>query len=177
MIPDIVNFDLKDNKIRFEFDGVYTDWMDEDDPFSIRIDESALNVNRLKEHISKEIEIKNKLDEGISFLGNEKYPKAIECFDEVLFYEPQYGEALINKSRALFGEKHFVKALRYYRRAVKASADLRDVEYQRLLLTCAGRERDGFPKLKHNIYAGDEYFSHDEYEKALESYKKALANP
>ena len=177
MIPDIVNFDLKGNQIRFEFGGVFTNWMDEDDPFCMRIDESALNKDFLNEHISKEIEIRNILDDGISFLGNEKYLKAIECFDRVLFYDSQYGEALINKSKALFGQRHFVKALRYYRRAVKASADLEDVEYHRLLLSCAKRERDGFPKLKRNIYAGDEYFSKGEYEKALESYKKALANP
>ena len=119
--------------------------------------------------------IENLFDEGTNFLKSEKFAKAIECFDEVIFYDENYGMALINKSHALFGQKHFVKALRYYRRAVKADENLKDVEYHKLLLANSNAERDNFPKIKLYIYAGDEHFAKGEYEKALESYKKALA--
>ena len=121
--------------------------------------------------------IEGLLDRGNDFLKSGRYAKAIECFDEILFYDPNCGEALMGKSHALFGERHFVKALRYYRRAVSASDDLRDVEYYRLLLKRSNDERDNFPKLKQFIYAGDEHFAGGEYEKALESYENALAIP
>lgn len=177
MIPSEVVFEMKGDKVRFEFAGISTGWMDRDSPFCKRIDESRLNPDRLNDHISKEIEMRNLLDEGIALLDCGKYPKAIECFDGVLFYDPQYGEALIEKSRALFAQRHFVKALRYYRRAIKESPDLRDVDYHKMLLAKSNEERDSFPKLKRNIYAGDEYFSKGDYENALESYRNALANP
>ena len=107
------------------------------------------------------------LDKGTDFLKSGRYAKAIECFDEVLFYDPNCGEALIGKSHALFGERHFVKALRYYRRAASKSDVLKDAEYHRLLLKRSNEERDNFPKLKRFIYAGDEHFAGGEYEKAL----------
>ena len=121
--------------------------------------------------------IEGLLDDGNDLLKSGRYPKAIERFDEILFYDPKCGRAMIAKSHALFGEGHFVKALRYYRCAVSTSSDLRDVEYHKLLLKKSGEERDSFPKLKQLIYAGDEHFGRGEYEKALESYEKALANP
>lgn len=49
----------------------------------------------------KEIEIKNILDEAIRFSDLKKYSKAIKSFDKVLFYDPMYGDALLNKSYAL----------------------------------------------------------------------------
>ena len=176
-IYDEIKCESSDDNVRFEFEGLSTGWMSKDDSFIERIQTADLNQSFIKEHILKEIEIRNILDDGIRFLKSEKYAKAIECFDEVIFYDENYGMALINKSHALFGQRHFVKALRYYRRAIKASVDLEDIEYQKLLLKKSGEERDNFPKLKKNIYAGDEYFSQGEYEKALESYKKALSNP
>ena len=176
-IYDEIKCESSDDNVRFEFEGLSTGWMSKDDSFIERIQTADLNQSFIKEHILKEIEIRNILDDGIRFLKSEKYAKAIECFDEVIFYDENYGMALINKSHALFGQRHFVKALRYYRRAVKASDYLEDIEYQKLLLKKSGEERDNFPKLKKNIYAGDEYFSQGEYEKALESYKKALSNP
>ena len=121
--------------------------------------------------------IENLLDEGAGFLKSQSYPKAIACFDEVLFYDPHCGRSMMAKSHALFAQRHYVKALRYYRCGVNSSKDLKDVEYHKLLLAKSGEERDGFPKLKMNIYTGDEYFSRGEYEKALESYEKALDNP
>ena len=116
------------------------------------------------------------LDEANNLLKSGRYPKAIERFDEILFYDPKCGRAMVGKSHALFGQGHFVKALRYYICAVSTSADLNDVEYHKLLLKKSGEERDSFPKLKRLIYAGDEHFAKGEYEKALESYEKALAN-
>ena len=176
-IYEEIKCECSDDDVRFEFDGLCTVWMSRDDSFIERIQTPNLNQSFIRQHIRKEIEIRNILDEGITFLNSQKYAKAIERFDNVIFYDEEYGEALINKSHALFGQRHFVKALRYYRCAVRASDDLEDREYHKLLLKKSGEERDNFPKLKKNIYAGDEYFSRGEYEKALESYKKALANP
>lgn len=126
--------------------------------------------------ITSEI-IEGLLDEGYDFLKSGRYAKAIECFDEILFFDPKCGKAMMGKSHSLYGEGHFVKALRYYKCAVKASEALKDVEYHKLLLKKSGEERDAFPKLKQLIYAGDEHFRSGEYEKALESYEKALATP
>ena len=115
--------------------------------------------------------MKNILDEGIS----QKRPsRAIELFDKVIYYDENYAEALIGKSHALREEKHFVKSLRYYKKAVRADESLKDSDYYRMLLGEANRERDSFPKLKLNIYAGDEHFTKGEYEQALKSYAKAL---
>ena len=174
MIPNEVNFKLKGDEIQFEFEGAFTNWMSQDDSFSARIDESWINKDFFEKHLLKEFEIRNLLDEGTVFLKSGKFKKAIECFDEVLFYDSQYAEALLNKSQALFGQRHYIKALRFYKRAVKVSADLKDVEYHKLLLAKSSEERDNFPPFKRNIYAGDEHFSSGDYEKALESYKKAL---
>lgn len=66
-ISDKINYETLNNIIKFEFDGVSTNWMDENDPFIERIQKSSLNKVFLKEHILKEIEIKNILDEGIDF--------------------------------------------------------------------------------------------------------------
>ena len=176
-IPDELAYETASDKVRLSINGKSTNWICKDDSFLKRIDESNLNHDRLCKHLEKEIEIKNVLDEGLSHLGRESYPKAVFKFDEVLYYDPDYAEALINKSHALFAQKHFVKSLRYYRRSVKADSSLRDDEYYRLLLRSANDERSNFPKIKMNIYAGDEHFTRGEYEKAVESYDKALMNP
>lgn len=172
MIPSEVSFKLRDDEIKFEFRGASTDWMGQDDSFLKRIDESMINRDCFEKHLMKEFEIKNILDDGSVFLKSEKYKKAIECFDKVLFYDSGYGDALINKSHALFGQKHYVKALRYYRRS-----GISDVEYHKLLLEKSNEEREAFPKFKRYIYAGDEHFSKGDYENALKNYKKALGNP
>lgn len=167
----------KDDKVRFSVGETGTSWLSLNDNFLKRIQFDRLNPYYLEKHLAKEIEIKNKLDEGINYLDNQKYPKAIECFDEALWYDPTYAEALFFKSKAIFGQGHFVKSLRNYKKAIKSDASLRDVDYHKLLLAKSSKERDGFPKIKRNIYAGDEYFSNGDYENALESYDKALANP
>lgn len=177
MIPSEVKVYRNDGRIRLEVEDAITGWMEMDDSFIGRIDESNLNPDLIESHLMKEIQIKNLLDEATSFLDSEKFAKAVECFDGVLFYDPEYGEALIGKSHALFGQRHYVKALRYYRCAVSTSDDMEDVEYRRMLLAKSGEERDSFPKLKSQIYAGDECFAMGDYENALKSYEKALANP
>jgi len=176
-IPNELNYTLKDNLVKFEINKVSTNWIDVDDPFVQRILENNLNPLFLTEHLVKEIEIKNTLDEGIRLLNGEKYSKAIGRFDEVLYYDSDYFEALISKSYALRGQRHFVKALRYYRRAVKTDSSLKDIDYHKMLLGEANDERSNFPKLKLNIYAGDEHFAKREFENAVESYDRALANP
>ena len=50
-------------------------------------------------------------------------------------------------------------------------------EYNEALLKEANGERDNFPKLKSDIYAGDEHFKKGEYENAIDSYNRALENP
>lgn len=176
-VPEEISYEIRSDKVRFTLNGLSTNWIGEDDSFIKRIDKDNLNEVFLTQHLAKEIEIKNALDEGISFLKSKKYPKAIERLDEVLFYDPEHGEALLMKSFALRGQKHFVKALRHYKRAVKCDGSLEDIEYYRSLMKEANDERADFPKLKSNIYAGDEYFSKGDYESAVESYNRALANP
>lgn len=174
-IPDELKYDICHDKIRFSLDGLTTNWMGQDDPFIGRIRSDKLNPVFLDEHLLKEIEMKNILDKAFRLVDDEKYSKAIGLFDEVLFYDDGYVEALFGKSRALEAQGHFVKALRYYKRA--AGCGFEDAEYYRTLLGQANDERNGFPKLKLNIYAGDEHFSKGEFEKACESYDKALVNP
>ena len=176
-VPDEIAFEVRDDMVKFTFSDFSTGWMSVDDSFSKRIDKSNLNPIFLDKHIIKEIEVRNVLDDGINLLKAEKYGKAIEKFDEVLFYDPEYGEALIKKSFALRGQRHFVKALRHYKKAVNADDGLTDIEYHKSLLLEANNERSNFPKLKLNIYAGDEHFAKGEFENAVESYERALANP
>ena len=173
----MLNTEFKNGKVKVSLDNISTNWLDKNDSFLKRIDKDNLNKVFLNEHIKKEIEIKNTLDCGINLLKHDKYTKAILKFDEVLFYDDNYGVALINKSYALRAQKHFVKSLRYYKKAVNASSDLKDMEYYKMLIGEASRERDEFPKIKRNIYAGDEYFTKGEFTQAVKSYDRALENP
>ena len=85
-IPDFTCECMGDN-VRFQIGDISTNWISKDDSFTKRVDKSNLNKAFLKEHMLKEIEIKNLLDEGITLLKAEKYPKAILKFDDVLFYD------------------------------------------------------------------------------------------
>jgi tetratricopeptide (TPR) repeat protein len=175
-IIDELEYEVLDDMVRFQIENVSTGWICRNDSFTQRIQLENINRAFPVGHLKKEIEIKNILDEGTRFLKSEKYADAVKCFDDVLFYDPDYIEALINKSHALFGQRHFVKALRFYKKAVGAGF-AGDVEYYKSLLAESGRERDGFPKIKLDIYAGEEYFAQGDFENALESYEKALAIP
>lgn len=165
------------DKVRFEVNGLKTSWLSIDDDFIKRIQFENLNKSFISKHLAKEIEIRNILDEGAGLLDDGKYRKAIGCFDEVIYYDEDYGRALLFKSRALFGQGHFVKALRYYRKALNADSCLEDIEYHKRLVHKANEERDSFPKIKRHIYMGDEHFGAGEFRKAVESYGKALADP
>ena len=167
---------VRDDKLRFCIDDACTSWMGADDSFTDRIRFENLNPCFLKRHLAKEIEIKNILDRGVKLLGCEKYSKAIELFDEVIYYDRYYGEALFFKSKALLGQRHYVKSLRHYKKAIRADGSLKDVEYHKILLKESSAERDNFPKIKINIYAGDEYCAKGDYDKALECYDRALAD-
>lgn len=158
--------------VRIRFGEIETNWMSSNDAFMQRI--SVENLNRFYplRHLQKEIQIRNVLDEGIGFLSRKKYAKAIECFDSVIWYDDKYSGALISKSHALYAQGHFVKALRFYRKS-----SVSDNDYYRMLLKESAGERDNFPRIKRNIYAGDEASSRGEYEKALDFYEKALVNP
>ena len=176
-VPGMLDFETVDDKVKFHIGAISTNWMKIDDMFIRRIDESNLNPLFLKEHLIKEIEIKNILDEGIYLSNSGKCAKAIDCFDDVLFYDPHYGEALINKSFCFKAQRHFVKSLRHYRKAIREDECLRDNGYYKELLKLANDERGNFPKIKSDIYAGDEYFSKGEFQKALDCYNRALVNP
>lgn len=169
--------EARNDKVRFSINNTTTSWMGMDDPFIERIRFDNLNPAFLDEHLTKEIEIKNHLDRGMGHLNSENYFKAIECFDDAIYYDSCYCEAMLYKSFALEAQGHFVKSLRNYKKAVRCNGELKDIEYHKALLKKANSERDGFPKIKRNIYAGDEYFREGEYEKALDSYEKALNNP
>ncbi len=171
-LPDALSVMKSNGMVRFKFDGLKTNWMDEDDPFIQRICCDRLNRFYLTQHLTREIEIKNVLDEGFDHLARERYGKAIGCFDEVISYDDNYARALIGKSHALYGQGHFVKALRFY----KKSGCL-DKDYHRLLLEMSSSERDSFPVIKRNIYAGDEAASKGDFEEALLFYDRALVNP
>lgn len=176
-IPSQIRCEFQNNLVKLTFNNLSTGWMRDDDSFIKRVNEDNLNSVFLKPHLIKEFEIKNRLDDGIRFLKSEKYSKAVQKFNEVLFYDSQYGEALLNKSFSLKFQKHFVKSLRYYKCAVSADENLKDMEYHKTLLKEANAEIDNFPKLKMNIYAGDQYFSKGDYNNAVLSYNRALANP
>ena len=175
--PDDLLVKKHDSVIMFQYGDVKTGWIDINDSFISKITLDNLNPDRQEEHLIYMLNLKNRFDEGVNLLKHEKYSKAIECFDDAIYYDSNDGEALIYKSHALFGQKHFVKALRYYRRAIKADGDLKDDDYFKDLLDKSNNERDNFPKLKLSIYAGDEFFSKGEFENAIESYDKALVNP
>lgn len=166
-----------ENQLKLAVGDLSTRWIDVDDGFIKRIQFENLNCCFLEKHLSKEIEMKNILDDGIDLLNHEKYAKAILLFDKILYYDSEYGEALFFKSKAIFQQGHYVKALRNYKWAIRADAGLKDVEYHKLLLKKSSEERDSFPKIKRNIYAGDEYFAKGDFKRALESYDKALVNP
>ena len=172
---EILEYECDNDKIRVTCDNLSTQWLDKNDLFMKRIEMDNINPVFPKEHILHEIKIKNILDDGICLLNKNKLVNSIKKFDEVLFYDSIYQDALINKSKALQRQGHYVKALRYYKKSVKAG--FRDVEYYKTLLKQANSERDDFSKLKRNIYAGDEFFFNKEFEKAIESYDKALINP
>ncbi len=176
-VPDELTCKVHDDKVKFKINDISSNWINSDDPFIQRIDSDNINPFFIEKHLAKEIAIKNALDEGWALLDNEKYSRAVDKFDEVLYYDSNYSQALMGKSRALFHQKHFVKSLRYYKRAVKSDNYLKDIEYYKLLIKESNMERSNFPKIKLNIYAGDEYFSKGDFQKAVESYDKALVNP
>lgn len=172
-----LNLNLKFNssldKVIFNIGGLITKWIEIDDDFISRIQYDNLNQNCLKNHLFKEIEIKNKLDEGIIQLNNKRYSKAIECFDEVLYYDVNYSQALLNKSFALAAQGHFVKSLRFYRKSINNS-HVSDKKYYNYLLKESSNEISNFPKIKSNVYNGDECFIRNDFENAIKYYDLAL---
>ena len=168
---------LGPDKVRFDISGTSTAWLSPNDEFIERIQFERLNPCFISEHLAKEIEVKRLLDEGLRHLDAGRYPKAISCFDEAICYDDEYGSALLSKSRALFGQRHFVKALRHYKRALKANGNLADIDYHKSLIRNANDERSAFPKIKMHIYMGDEHFASGDFKGAVESYDKALADP
>lgn len=171
-LPPQVAISESNDLIRLELGNLRTNWISADDPFIERIRPDHLNRYFLCRHLAREIEMKNVLDNGADLLDLKSYAKAISELDRVIYYDGSYSEALFLKSHALYHQGHFVKALRFYKKS-----GIGDVEYYRLLLEKSSKERDGFPKIKKNIYAGDEAAAKGDYEKAVEFYDKALANP
>ncbi len=171
-LPPQVTVAESGDLIRIEFANLRTNWISADDPFIERIRPDRLNRYFLCKHLAREIEMKNVLDNAANLLDLKKYSKAISELDRVIYYDGGYSEALILKSHALYHQGHFVKALRFYK---KSHVDDRD--YYRLLLEKSSKERDSFPKIKRNIYAGDEAASKGDYERAIEFYDRAFENP
>ena len=171
-LPPQVAVAKSSDLIRIEFGDLRTNWISADDPFIERIRPDRLNRYFLCKHLSREIEMKNVLDNAAYLLDLKKYAKAISQLDRVIYYDGGYSEALILKSHALYHQGHFVKALRFYKKS-----HVEDRDYYRLLLEKSSKERDSFPKIKKNIYAGDEAASKGDYERAIEFYDRALENP
>ena len=176
-IPEEVVIEINDDTVKFEFGGMSTDWISKDDSFIQRIDNSRINRAFRLRHLTREFEVKNTLDKGIACLESGNSAEAIDRFDEVLFYDPLYFDALISKSHALFTQNHYVKSLRYYRKAIQSDDDFNDESYLNLLLKKSDEEISHFPEFKKNIYFGDEYFSKKEFQLAVESYDLALQIP
>ena len=170
-----LEIDEKDNHVKIAIGDVSTKWICRDDLFIERICDENINPFYRTLHLTREIEVKNILDRGIELLNLQKYGKAIECFDEVIFFDENYADALFNKSHALFNQGHFVKSLRFYKKAIKSGYP-KDIEYHKMLLKKSSEERDNFPKIKKNIYAGDESAAKGEFKRALDFYDKALTN-
>mgnify|MGYP006992079853 CR=1 FL=1 len=57
-IPDFT-CECMGDKVRFQIGDISTNWISKDDSFTKRVDKSNLNKAFLKEHMLKEIEIKN----------------------------------------------------------------------------------------------------------------------
>lgn len=175
--PREVECESSDGMMKVSLGDVSTRFLKPDDGFFKRIESPHINSDFEVEHLTLEIKIKNLLDEAADLIQAERFSRAIEILDDVLFYDSEYAEALRLKSRALYGEKHYVKALRYYKRAVCSSQDMADDDYQECLLKKSDEEIASFPMIKRNIYAGDECFADGEYQKALINYKKSLLIP
>lgn len=171
-LPPQVAISESGDLIRIELGDLRTNWISADDPFIERIRPDRLNRYFLCRHLAREIEMKNVLDNGADLLDLKSYAKAISQLDRVIYYDGGYSEALILKSHALYHQGHFVKALRFYKKS-----HVEDRDYYRLLLEKSSKERDSFPKIKKNIYAGDEAASKGDYERAIEFYDRALENP
>ena len=171
-LPPQVAVAKSGDSIRIEFGDLRTSWISADDPFIERIRPDRLNRYFLCKHLAREIEMKNVLDNAANLLDLKSYAKAISELDRVIYYDGGYSEALFLKSQALYHQGHFVKALRFYKRS-----HVEDVEYYRLLLEKSSKERDSFPKIKKNIYAGDEAAAKGDYERAIGFYDRALENP
>lgn len=165
-----------DDRVKFCICDKSTSWLNRDDRFVDRIQFGYLNPIFRKKHLLREIDVKNSLDEAAASLNDKRYAKAVEVLDEIIHYDPDYAEAILAKSKALFGQGHFVKSLRHYKKAIKINESLKDNAFHGLLIKKASQERDTFPKIKRNIYAGDEAFRKGEYESALQFYDKALVN-
>lgn len=175
--PDEVECEERDGLLKVSVGDMSTDFLDASDGFFKRIEKPNVNGDCPVRHISHEIGIKNLLDEAAALLDEGEYGRSIEVLDEVIFYDGDYAEALMVKSHALYAQKHFVKALRHYERAVNISQDLADEKYHENLLEKSAEERAKFSMMKRNIYAGDECFADGEYQKALINYKKSLLIP
>ena len=168
-ISDDLSVLENDEMIKIQIGDLNTGWLSRDDTFLERISPGNLNRFFRAEHLRKEIEIKNTLDEGIEFLNSKRYPKAVACFDKVLYFDENYSKALYSKSLALYAQGHFVNALRFYKKS-----KVEDLEYHRMLLEESFHERDNFPKIKRNIYAGDEAAVKGDFKSAVEFYTRAL---
>ena len=171
-LPPQVTVAKSGDLIRIEFGDLRTNWISADDPFIERIRPGRLNRYFLCKHLAREIEMKNVLDNAANLFDLKSYAKAISELDRVIYYDGGYSEAIILKSHALYFQGHFVKALRFYKKS-----HVEDRDYYRLLLEKSSRERDSFPKIKKNIYAGDEAAAKGDYEGAIGFYDRALENP
>lgn len=167
MIPSQVTVFKENGKVKLEFMNCSTGWLDEDDYFIKRLDN--INENRLEEHLIKEFEVKNTLDNAIE-------NSSVKMLDKVLFFDENYLDALVFKSKIFKGQKHFIKALRTYRKAIRHGL-VADDEYLKELQGLAVSERNALPEIKKSIFNGDHAFRHGKYENAIRFYDRALENP
>ena len=173
-IPSQIRVISKNNLYKLQFGPYSTDWLGRDDYFLKRIDINNLNRVFLKDHLIKEFDVKNKFDSAVVLFQNKSYSKAIKLLDEILFYDSQYLDALLYKSYSLYHQKHFIKALRYFKKAVTVDSALNNNDFHKKLIECVEIEKENLPLFKLNIYQGDECFSAKNFKKAIMYYDLTL---
>jgi len=75
-----------------------------------------------------------KIEEGIEFIKKKEYLKAIECFDNILQFNPNNESTLLNKAKALYELRNFWEARKNIDRAVEINPKLEDAWYYKGLI-------------------------------------------
>lgn len=87
-VPNELEYEVLNDKVRFSIGELSTNWMGEDDSFVERIETDKLNNEFLLQHLSCEIEIRNTLNEGIALLKLKNTPRPLKSSMRYCFMIP-----------------------------------------------------------------------------------------